>query len=54
MRDLALFVEDDGNQFQKMVFEVVQVPPDRLGVEVAPRIAHFEVQIGCDNNLKTW
>src|SRR5215469_4496199 len=48
-----LFAEGDARQAKKIIFEVIQIPGDRLPVKACPRIANLVVQIACGFNLKT-
>lgn len=48
-----LFVERHSRQAQKIIFEIIQVPGDRLAIEAGARIAHLVVQIAPGFNLKT-
>ncbi len=47
-----LFVELDPGEAQKVIFEVVQIPGDRLPVEAAARVAHVVVQVAAGFDLK--
>ncbi len=47
-----LFVEGNSGEAQEIVFEIVEVPGDRLAVEAVARIADFVVQIASGFDLK--
>ena len=49
----GLLVEVDGHEFQEVVLEVIQVPPDRLLVEPAARITDREVHVAGGADLET-
>src|SRR5262249_56640231 len=48
-----LFAEGISRQSQKIVFEVIQIPRDRLTIKAAPRVADFVVQITSGLDLKS-
>ncbi len=47
-----LFVEGDASEPEKVVFEIVQIPGDRLSIEAGAWIADLVVQIAADFHLK--
>src|SRR6266404_234509 len=48
-----LLVKGNACEPQKIIFEVIQVPRDRLAIEAADRIAHLIIQIAARFHLKT-
>src|ERR1700738_1796285 len=49
-----MFVKGTAREPQKIIFEVIQIPRDRLPIEAADRIAHLVIQIAARFHLKTW
>ena len=49
----SLFVERNAREPQKIIFEVVQVPGDRLPVETSSRIADLVIQIAAGLDLES-
>src|SRR5436305_2897001 len=47
-----LLIERDACETKKIIFEIVQVPGNRLAVKTAPRIANLVVQIAARLHLK--
>ena len=49
----GLLVEVDRHEFEEVILEVVQVPPDGLRVEPAPGVTDREVQVRRRGDLET-
>src|SRR5437764_10363138 len=47
-----LLIERNACETKKIIFEIVQVPGNRLAVKAAPRITHFVIQIATSLDLE--
>src|SRR3954469_20897311 len=50
----SLLAEGNSGKSQEVVFEIIQVPGNRLSIETLARVADFEIQIASGLDLEAW